>query len=191
MRPRNVLGYCLRLLLTFLIFLTAAASIGHAQRSLDHSEMHDVGALISSIAPDAPSIVSHNQLRKRMGLIRLNNGWLGRLQSFEAILPGHVASTAFALFYEKIMVNVLHTWADYPQTSHLRIHMDSLRLDMASTAEIPIPWNLVFQFANAMRQATEQGAAIGRFSGFFAHPTMGIGVGVHVSMGIEQIAAAA
>jgi hypothetical protein len=191
MRPRNVLGYYLCLLLTFLVFLTAAASIRHAQRSLDDSEMHDVGVLTSSIAPDAPSIVSHSRLRKRMGLIRLNNGWLGRLQSFDAILPGPVASTAFALFYEKIMTDVLETWADYPQTSHLRLHMDGLRLDMASTGEIPIPWNLVFQFANAMRQATEKGAAMGRFVGFFAHPTLGIGVGVHVWMGIVQVAEAA
>lgn len=83
MRPRIALDYHLCLLLTFLVFLAAAASIGHVQRNLDHSETHNVGALTSPVAPDAPSIVSHNQLRKRLGLIRFNNGWLGRLQSFD------------------------------------------------------------------------------------------------------------
>jgi len=191
MRSRNVLGYYLCLLLTLLVVLTATASIGYVQRSPDHFESHDVVALTISSAPDAPSNVSHNGLRKRMGLIRLNNGWLGRLQSFDAILPAPIASTAFALFYEKIMADVLETWADYPQASSLRLCMDGLRLDMVSTGEIPIPWNLVFNIAMAMRQATEKGAAMGRFVGFFAHPTLGVGVGVHVVLGIEQVAAAA
>lgn len=89
------------------------------------------------------------------------------------------------------MTDVLENWAYYPQTSHLRLHMDGLRLNMASTAEIPIPWNLVYQFASMMRQATEKGAAMGGFEGFFAHPTLGIGVGVHVWMTTVQVAEAA
>lgn len=69
--------------------------------------------------------------------------------------------------------------------------MDDLSLEFTSVAQISIPWNVVFNFAMAMRQATARGAAIGRFVGFFAHPTLGVDFGVYVAMGISQVAEAA
>ena len=107
------------------------------------------------------------------------------------MLPIPIASTAIILFYEKIMSSVLNIWHSDPESAMLRITMDDLVLEMTSTAQIKIPWNVVFHFAMAMRSATERGLAAGRYMGFFAHPAMGIDVGVHVMMGVQQVAKAA
>ena len=122
--------------------------------------------------------------------MRLDNGWLGRLENFDIVLPAPVASTTFALFYEKVMTGVVKVWGNGPQASALRIRMGDLVLEMTSTPQITIPWNLVFNFAMAMRHATARGVS-GRCVGYFSHPTLPINVGVHVSLMIVQAAGAA
>ena len=191
MRCKNLPKYRRCFYLIALLLLTASAVIAVPVSSL-HLPEHRNDSLSSPLQiagrfPKSP----YRAHPKSASLIRLNNGWLGRLESFDIMLPIPIASTAITLFYEKIMSSVLNIWHSDPESAMLRITMDDLVLEMTSTAQIKIPWNVVFHFAMAMRSATERGLAAGRYKGFFAHPAMGIDVGVHIMMGVQQVARAA
>lgn len=183
-------NYSLYLNLVLLIWLTATFAIAIPERILAPLRIYTSEPRVTSDVPRHLTNAPSNSLQKRTGLIRLNNGWLGRLENFDIILPAPIASTTFALFYEKIMIGVTNMWLHDPQASSLRISMDQLTLQMTSTQQISIPWNVVYHFAMAMREATTRGFP-GRYVGYFTHPTLPFDVGVHVVLGISQVASAA
>ena len=191
MQPRHsgniYVSVCLSLLLLLNLVATA---VGITQLRPTPSETHRVVPSINSGAIGHTRDAVNGTIRKRFGLVRLNDGWLGHLQIFDIIMPLPIASSAFALFYEQIMTGAANEWLYNPQRSYLRIQMNELILELMSTAQMSIPWNVVYHFAMAMQEATLRGMT-GRYVGYLSHPSLPINVGVHVSLGIVQVAAAA
>lgn len=101
MRLKHALGCYLLFVLTSLVALTAAATVRFAA-----SDVQQVAVPVSKTTTTtiSPPIASYKPLKKRFGLLRLNNGWLGHVESFDITVPAPIASTAFALFYEQIRI---------------------------------------------------------------------------------------
>ena len=181
-------------LLFFQLFTSAlpTASSNHGAAPIIHPRMRfgDANALNRAIRSQA-----HNQhaakadvallARRGLAVEPLGSGWEVIYEYFDTYLPKTVAAPIFSKFYGDLMMEVMRVAEDSP-LSRLLFQQGLFRLEFSSPANEPIPWQVIYRFANNLLTITNLGFT-STYNAVYWHQSSGTQISVKLSLVLEAV----
>ena len=181
-------------LLFFQLFTSAlpTTSSDHGAAPIIHPRM-DFGddiALDGAIRSQA-----HNQhaakadvallTRRGLAVEPLGSGWEVIYEYFDTYLPKAVVAPIFSKFYGDLMMEVMKVAEDNP-LSRLLFQQGLFRLEFSSPANEPIPWQVIYRFANNLLTNTNLGFT-STYNAVYLHQPSGTQIAVRLSLVLDAL----
>ena len=185
----------LTLCLLFFEFFSSAlptTSSDHGAAPIIHRRMDfgDENALIGATRNQAHNLHAAKAdvaslTRRGLAVEPLGSGWEVIYEYFDTFLPKAVAAPIFSKFYGDLMMEVIRVAEDNP-LSRLLFQQGLFRLEFSSPPNEPIPWQVIYRFANNLLTMTNLGFT-STYNAVYWHQPSGTQIAVKLSLVLDAV----